>query len=133
MMYVLNKLPEMKQPSKPSLFTPDQPCGHKCSECEANSKRGYEECNVQKQALRIAKDGNGWRTKYHFLLLYESGKSRIHNNMKTCAKVVGFDATSLYSYCSGQEMPCGKEQYVEVDQPNDTEELCNQIMSGELF
>ena len=30
-------------------------------------------------------------------------------------------------------MPSSKEQYVEVDQPNDTEELCNQVMSGELF
>ena len=30
-------------------------------------------------------------------------------------------------------MPCGKEQYVEVDQPNNMEELCNQIMSSELF
>ena len=40
--------------------------------------------------------------------------------MKTCAKVVGFDVNSRYLYCSGQEMPCSKEQYIEVDQPNDT-------------
>ena len=53
--------------------------------------------------------------------------------MKTCAKVIGFDANSLYLYCSGQEMPCGKEQYVGVDQPNDMEELYNQVMNGELF
>ena len=30
-------------------------------------------------------------------------------------------------------MPCGKEEYVEVDRPNDTDELCNQAMSSELF
>ena len=35
--------------------------------------------------------------------------------------------------CSGQEMPCGKEQHVEVDQRYDTEELCNQAMKGTLF
>ena len=30
-------------------------------------------------------------------------------------------------------MPCGKEEYVEVDQLDDMEELCNQVMNGELF
>ena len=30
-------------------------------------------------------------------------------------------------------MPCGKEQYVEVIQPYDTEKLCNQVTSNELF
>ena len=30
-------------------------------------------------------------------------------------------------------MPCGKEEYVEVDQPTDTEELCNQVMKAGLF
>ena len=30
-------------------------------------------------------------------------------------------------------MPCGKEQYVEVNWPNDMDDLCNQVMSGELF
>ena len=30
-------------------------------------------------------------------------------------------------------MPCNKEQYIEVDQPYDTEELCNQIMDTEGF
>ena len=53
--------------------------------------------------------------------------------MKTCAKVIGFDVNSLYLYCSRQEIACGQEQYVKVNQPNDTEELCNQVMSGELF
>ena len=44
------------------------------------------------------------------------------------------DVTALiYLYCSGQEMPCGKEEYVEVDQLDDMEELCNQVMNGELF
>ena len=36
-------------------------------------------------------------------------------------------------YCTGQEMPCGKEEYVEVDRPNETEVLCNQVMKGTLF
>ena len=29
---------------------------------------------------------------------------------KTCRAVLGFDANSLYLFCSGQDMPCGKEK-----------------------
>ena len=53
--------------------------------------------------------------------------------MKICARVVGFDSNSFHLHSSGQEMLCSKEEYVEVDRPSDTEESCNQIMSGELF
>ena len=35
-------------------------------------------------------------------------RSRKYGNAKTCKSVAGFDANSLYLYCSGQEMPCGK-------------------------
>ena len=30
-------------------------------------------------------------------------------------------------------MLCSKEQYIEANQPNDTEDLCNQVMSGKFF
>ena len=52
---------------------------------------------------------------------------------KSSPKIVGFNANSLYLYCFGQEMPCSKEEYVEVDQPYDMEELRNQVMKGMLF
>ena len=68
---------------------------------------------------------------------HKSGKSQIYSHQYTdvisCARVIGIDANSLYLYCSGQEMPCGKEVYVEVDRPDDTEELCSQVMKGILF
>ena len=66
---------------------------------------------------------------------HKSGKSRVFNytNAKICARVVGFDVNSLYLYCCQQEMPCNKEEYVQVNQPCDIEELCNQVMNGELF
>ena len=70
----------------------------------------------------------------------EAGKSQIrshkHQNPKTCASVIGFDANSLYLYCSGQEMPCGKESYVEVSNPQDyriINDLCAKVLTGELF
>ena len=43
----------------------------------------------------------------------EAGKCQIkchkYQNAKTCASVMGFDVDSLCLYCSGKEMPCGKE------------------------
>ena len=47
--------------------------------------------------------------------------------------VDGWDANSLYLYCSGQEMPCGKESYVEVSNPRIFKDLCDKVMMGELF
>ena len=37
-------------------------------------------------------------------------RSNIYPDAKVCKSVVGYDANSLYLYCSGQEMPCGKEK-----------------------
>ena len=142
MMYVLNKSIKMKQPSKPPLFTPGQPCTHKCTKCEANPKRGCEECkkvpNYCKQCAKnrlyeLLMTSMVGRPSIIFCWYHESGKTQIRNDVKICAKVVGCNVNSLYLYCSGQEMPCGKEQYVKVDYPNDMEELCNQVMSRELF
>ena len=42
------------------------------------------------------------------------------DNAKTCKSVVGFDANSLYLYCLGDEMPCGKEEHVEVKDSKNT-------------
>ena len=44
MTYVLNKLLKMKQPGRPPLSAPRQPCGHKCTEWEAIPKHSCEEC-----------------------------------------------------------------------------------------
>ena len=55
---------------------------------------------------------------------------------KTCESVVGFDANSLYLYCLGDEMPCGKEEYVEVKNPKDQDtidKICKDVINGDLF
>ena len=54
----------------------------------------------------------------------------------TCKIVIGSDINSLYLYCSGGEMPCGKEDYVEVENPQDSstiKDLCDKVMKDELF
>ena len=68
----------------------------------------------------------------------EAGKSQICKGAKTCVILIGYNAYSLYLYCSSQEMLCGKERYgkeryVKVERPEDTEELCNHVMKGELL
>ena len=70
-----------------------------------------------------------------FCQYHESGKSRIHNytNAKICSKIVGFNANSLYLYCSGQEMPYVKKEYVEMERPYDKGKLCIQVGKGMLF
>ena len=75
-------------------------------------------------------------TRYH-----EVGKFKIRDNQchnaKTCARAISFGANSLYLYCSDQEMPCGKEEYVEacpeIPSKESCEELCDQVLRGELF
>ena len=59
-----------------------------------------------------------------------------YQNPKTCTSAIGFDANSLYLYCSGQEMSCGKEEYVEVSNPQDVvviKDLCDKVIKDELF
>ena len=74
-------------------------------------------------------------TRYH-----EAGKSSImshkYQDSKICASVVGFDLNSLYLYCSWQEMPCSKEEYVEVSDSQDAgviKKLCDKVMKDQLF
>ena len=109
MTYVLNKLLKMKQPSEHSVFAPGQPCTHKCSECKANPKPGCPECKkVQNDCTQCArnkpyellKTGMFGGPSIIFCQCHMSGKFRIHNNVKICVNVAGFNANSLYLYCS---------------------------------
>ena len=72
-----------------------------------------------------------------FCRFHETGMSLTlshkYQNPKTCARVVRLDANSLYLYCSGQEMPCSKEEYIEMSLKESCEELCDLVMKGELF
>ena len=67
----------------------------------------------------------------------EVGASQIRSHKyadaKVCKSIDGWDANSLYLYCSWQEMPCGKESYVEVSNPTVIEDLWDKVMMGALF
>ena len=63
-------------------------------------------------------------------------RSHIYEDSKTCRAVLGFDANSLYLYCSGQEMPCGKEKVFHCDTRERSEseaERIQNVLNDELF
>ena len=146
MIYVLNKALKMK-PGTPDLYIPGDPCEHKChEECSGigcrDCKQVREDCMIcaKNKPYELLKKGMARRLSIVFSRYAEARVSKIrphkYENPKTCASVIGFDANSLYLYCSGQEMPCSKEEYVEVSWPQDSgvvEDLCNKVLTGELF
>ena len=70
----------------------------------------------------------------------EAGVSKIRSHIysekaKTCRSVQGLDANSLYLFCSGQEMPCGKEKVFKCN-PERSEseaEIILKVQNDELF
>ena len=51
---------------------------------------------------------------------------------KTCRAVQGLDANSLYLFCSGQEMPCGKEKVFQAN-PEEKDKLIQNVLNDKLF
>ena len=67
----------------------------------------------------------------------EAGVSKIRSHIysekaKTCRSVHGQDANSLYLFCSGQEMPCGKEKVFKCN-PGEKDELIQNVLNDKLF
>ena len=145
MTYVLNKALKMKKPGDPDLYSPCQPCEHKCNEgciekgCK-NCKQVRVDCTqcTRNKPCKLLKTGIAGGPSIIFCGYEKVGKSQIRSHkypdLKTCARVVGFDANSLYPYCPGQEMSCGKKEYVEIRNPQDPRvirDLC--VLMGKLF
>ena len=67
----------------------------------------------------------------------EAGVSKIRSHIysekaKTCRSVQGLDANSLYLFCSGQEMPCGKEKVFKCNL-GEKDEIILKVLNDELF
>ena len=59
-------------------------------------------------------------------------RSHINEDGKTCRAVLGLDANSLYLFCSGQEMPCGKEK-VFSERSGEKDKLIQNVLNDKLF
>ena len=114
MMCVLNEALKRKKYSEPDLFAPGEPCKCKCSDdCGEKGCEDYKEvrkdCKIhtKNEAYEILTTGMVGGPSIVFCRYAEAGVSRIRSHInseaKTCRAVLGFDANSLYLYCSGQE------------------------------
>ena len=70
----------------------------------------------------------------------EAGVSKIRSHRcqeaKVCKAIHGYDADSLYRFCSGQEMPCGKEKLHRSKNPKNPKVIKNitdKVLSDKLF
>ena len=140
MMYVLNEALKRKKYSEPDLFAPGEPCKCECSDdCE---EAGCEKCKEIRDNCKICTKNEAYEMlttgmiggpSIVFCRYAEAGVSKIrshiytHADAKICRSVQGLDANSLYLFCSGQEMPCGKEKVFHCDpeaKPEQSSELC---------
>ena len=159
MTYVLNKALKIKKISDPDLFAPGDPCKCKCkNDCK---KVGCEKCKeirdnceicTKNEAYEMLTTGMIGGPSIVFCRHAEAGVSKIRSHIysdsdresgeaarenlradaKTCRSVLGLDANSLYLFCSGQEMPCGKEKVFHCD-PGEQDEIIQNVLNDELF
>ena len=149
MMYVLNEALKRKKYSEPALFAPGEPC--KCNCSDDCVKVGCKDCREARKDCKIHAKNEAYETlstgmiggpSIVFCRYAEAGVSKIRSHIKigvkTCRAVLGFDANSLYLYCSGQEMPCGKEKVFKCNPEKKAErakqyELIQNVLNDKLF
>ena len=146
MTYVLNKALKMKKKSDPDLFAPGEPCKCECSSDDCQ-KKGCEKCKeirdnceicTKNEAYEMLTTGMIGGPSIVFCRHAEAGVSKIRSHIyseedaKTCRSVQGLDANSLYLFCSGQEMPCGKEKVFKCN-PEEKNEIIQNVLNDKLF
>ena len=145
MTYVLNKALKIKKKSDPDLFAPGDPCKCKCKvDCQ---KKGCEKCKeirdnceicTKNEAYEMLTTGMIGGPSIVFCRHAEAGVSKIRSHIyreadaKTCRSVLGLDSNSLYLFCSGQEMPCGKEKVSKCN-PGEKNEIIQNVLNDKLF
>ena len=146
MTYVLNKALKRKKYSEPDLFAPGEPCKCECSSDDCQ-KKGCEKCKeirdnceicTKNEAYEMLTTGMIGGPSIVFCRHAEAGVSKIRSHIyseedaKTCRSVQGLDANSLYLFCSGQEMPCGKEKVFKCN-PEEKNEIIQNVLNDKLF
>ena len=146
MTYVLNKALKRKKYSEPDLFAPGEPCKCECSSDDCQ-KKGCEKCKEIRDNCKICTKNEAYEMlttgmiggpSIVFCRHAEAGVSKIRSHIyreedaKTCRSVQGLDANSLYLFCSGQEMPCGKEKVFHCD-TEEKNEIIQNVLNDKLF
>ena len=150
MTYVLNKALKRKKNSEPDLFAPGEPCKCECSSDDC-PKKGCEKCKEIRDNCKICTKNEAYEMlttgmiggpSIVFCRHAEAGVSKIRSHIyrdsdreedaKICRSVQGLDANSLYLFCSGQEMPCGKEKVFKCN-PEEKNEIIKNVLNDKLF
>ena len=144
MTYVLNKALKIKKKSDPDLFAPGEPCKCKCkNDCK---KKGCEKCKEIRDNCKICTKNEAYEMlttgmiggpSIVFCRYAEAGVSKIRSHIysekaKICRAVLGLEANSLYLFCSGQEMPCGKEKVFKCNL-GEKDKIILKVLNDELF
>ena len=146
MIYVLNEALKRKKYSEPDLFAPGEPCKCECSSDDCGKTEGCEKCKeirdnckicTKNEAYEMLKTGMIGGPSIVFCRYAEAGVSKIRSQIysekaKTCRSVHGLDSNSLYLFCSGQEMPCGKEKVFKCN-PEEQDEIIQNVLNDKLF
>ena len=150
MMYVLNEALKRKKYSEPDLFAPGEPCKCECSSDDCRKTEGCEKCKeirdnckicTKNEAYEMLKTGMIGGPSIVFCRYAEAGVSKIRSHIyrgsdsekaKTCRSVHGLDSNSLYLFCSGQEMPCGKDKVFKCN-PGEKNEIIQNVLNDKLF
>ena len=154
MTYVLNKALKIKKKSDPDIFAPGDPCKCKCSSDDCRKTEGCEKCKeirdnceicTKNEAYEMLTTGMIGGPSIVFCRHAEAGVSKIRSHIysdsgaganqadaKICRSVQGLDANSLYLFCSGQEMPCGKEKVFKCN-PEEKNEIIQNVLNDKLF
>ena len=144
MTYVLNKALKMNKKSDPDFFAPGEPC--KCKFKNDCKKEGCEKCKEIRDNCKICTKNEAYEMlttgmiggpSIVFCRYAEAGVSQIRSHIysgkaKTCRSVQGLDANSLYLFCSGQEMPCGKEKVFHCE-AGEKDKLIQNVLNDKLF
>ena len=156
MMYVLNEALKRKKYSEPDLFAPGEPCKCECSSDDCRKTEGCEKCKeirdnckicTKNEAYEMLKTGMIGGPSIVFCRYAEAGVSKIRSHIyrdsdsekaKTCRSVHDLDSNSLYLFCSGQEMPCGKEKVFKCNPGEKAErakqdEIIQNVLNDKLF
>ena len=157
MTYVLNK--PMEKNKGIELYSPGGICdlcqeelqhcscngalkgGAYCKECQLDMQ-GLERCGCEKAAVyELLRTGMVGGPVQVFTRYHEKDITRIRSHVygekrKMTRGIIGYDANSLYLYCSRDVMPCGKDTLVVNKKPYDQSRLAKlsrDVLKGKVF
>ena len=112
-------------------------CGGYCKECQLDMQ-ALEKCGCEKTVIsEFLRTGMVGGPEHVFTRYHEKDITCIRSHEGKLTKgVIGYDANSLYLYCSGDVLPCGKDTLVAKKKPFDQKRIVTfsrDVLKGKVF